>query len=53
MVQDRRDTEWERFWTGGIKDSWEAGQVGCRTKGFMTGWMPERGIHERRNAGKE
>ena len=50
---DRRYTEWERFGTGGIKDSWEAGQVGCRTEGFRTGWMQERGIHERRNAGKE
>ena len=38
MVQDRRDTEWERFWTGGIKDSWEAGQVGCRTEGIQD-WM--------------
>ena len=32
-VQDRRDTEWERCWTGGIKDSWEAGQVECRNGG--------------------
>ena len=28
----------ERFWTGGIKDSLEVGQVGCRTRGIQD-WM--------------
>ena len=41
--QDWRDTRkegsgQERFWTGGIKDSWEEGQVGCRTRGIQD-WM--------------
>ena len=26
-----RDAEQERYWTCGIKETWNAGQVGCRT----------------------